>query len=135
MKTLFLSLAFALSSSLVSNTLAQCEDNATDQAIQDLAARYAVALFAGDTNDILAMLDGKLREEKLPVLSRSNYPQQLTKFYEGAHYTISDCGQVAENSHATLNITFPSGDSSAIELWMNSSEQGDLLIYKEVVLY
>ena len=129
--------AITLGLLLCTPAFAQCENAGPDsEDAQELASRYSNALIQGDTNELLAVLDSKLREEKSRILNRAGYWQQLVQFYSGASFTLVDCGSVGGGeAYVTVEIRYPAGDSSRIKLWMNNSGGESLLIFREETLY
>jgi hypothetical protein len=77
---------------------------------------YLESLVSGDTQQLVLLLDGKLKNDnKQLILNPETYSQFLREHYQGVNTVIEDVSREDTRARARVRFEFPVGDTMLIE--------------------
>ncbi len=107
-------LAIAISGTLVPLSIAQ--DLSAPTRVMDT---YLASLLSGDTQQLVALIDGRMKRKSAHlVLNPETYSQFLKEHYAGVQATLEDIVPEGDKVRARVRFDFPSADSSVISFML-----------------
>lgn len=77
--------------------------------------QYLASLINGDTQQMLAVIDGRmLRKNGQLVNASATYPQFLRNIYAGVQTTVEDIAAVGDKTHIRVRFDYPAPETSEI---------------------